>query len=260
MVNPKQITVTVPGMTQYTGTVPNKATQTKEEFANAVHPYLNYFNSTFTPNLTAVSTALTTFKTEVNELAVEVNTNASETKTARDEAVNAISTITPGAIDNTTKAANKTYSNEKVDELLTNIDFNNLLNKPAIPSNINELDDYEDGTFTPYFVCSGNAPTLTYSLQEGRYVKIGNLVTVTILLNCDVTDIGTGYLKIYGLPFSCSQPYPSVNFGIFSAIEKINTANETVSYLSTNRIYITNHKLRVTTSKVLSLSITYKIN
>ena len=54
-------------ITSYSGIVPNKATQTKEEFANAVYPYLNYFNSTFTPQSQDLVADLNTLSTEINE-------------------------------------------------------------------------------------------------------------------------------------------------------------------------------------------------
>jgi len=42
----------------------------------------------------------------------------------------------------------------------------------------NEIDEYEEGTWVPKLRGSGQAGTITYSVQEGRYVKIGRVVTV----------------------------------------------------------------------------------
>jgi hypothetical protein len=40
----------------------------------------------------------------------------------------------------------------------------------------NALDDYEEGTFTPTIIGTDTAGTGTYSAQDGRYTKIGNVV------------------------------------------------------------------------------------
>jgi hypothetical protein len=68
----------------------------------------------------------------------------------------------------------------------------------------NELDDYEEGNWTP--VIRGNTPAPTgqsYVTQNGRYTKLGRLVT----LEFDVTlsakgTVGGSYLIISGVPFS----------------------------------------------------------
>jgi hypothetical protein len=60
----------------------------------------------------------------------------------------------------------------------------------------NTLDDYEEGSWTP--TLGGNT---TYSIQEGKYVKIGNFVYVTGIIV--VTTLGTGSTTtISGLPFT----------------------------------------------------------
>jgi hypothetical protein len=60
----------------------------------------------------------------------------------------------------------------------------------------NELDDYEEGTWTPSV--GGNA---TYNNREGRYTKIGRLVHVSFYFT--VATIGTGSsTDISGLPFT----------------------------------------------------------
>jgi hypothetical protein len=61
------------------------------------------------------------------------------------------------------------------------------------------LNDYEEGDWTPNV--GGNA---TYTIQTGRYVKVGKVVTVWghILIN----TIGTGNLRtIFGLPFTAEN-------------------------------------------------------
>ena len=63
-------------------------------------------------------------------------------------------------------------------------------------SNANTLDDYEEGTWTPTV-----GGTATYSIQEGRYTKIGRQVTIQGIIQISV--IGTGSATtISGLPFT----------------------------------------------------------
>ena len=67
----------------------------------------------------------------------------------------------------------------------------------------NKLDDYEEGTWTPTIVSTGAQPTFTYSIQKGRYHKIGNLVTISfdVIINTNTVN-GTGAAIISGQPFT----------------------------------------------------------
>lgn len=64
------------------------------------------------------------------------------------------------------------------------------------------FDDYEEGTFTPEFYGSGLS--VTYDIQSGKYVKIGNIVFFTILLGTDAVSGGSSStaLEISGMPYS----------------------------------------------------------
>ena len=90
-------------------------------------------------------------------------------------------------------------------------------------TNVNTLDDYEEGTWTP--VVGGTA---TYTTQVGRYVKIGKQVKVacTLIINA----IGTGSTTtISGLPFAC------VNAGVSTfalAVSYFDTLAANVIFLS----------------------------
>ena len=69
-------------------------------------------------------------------------------------------------------------------------------------SDANTLDDYEEGTFTPVWLGTLSNPTATFSVQLGRYTKIGNLVYVTVRLDNATYSGGSGGLTIGGLPFT----------------------------------------------------------
>jgi hypothetical protein len=67
------------------------------------------------------------------------------------------------------------------------------------------LDDYEEGTWTPTYTTSGtDFDSVTYGIQTGSYVKIGELVTVfcAIRTNSLTVGSGTGNVRVGGLPFT----------------------------------------------------------
>ena len=68
----------------------------------------------------------------------------------------------------------------------------------------NALNDYEEGTWTP--IIRGNTPAPTgqsYARQNGRYTKVGRLVTLEfdVVLSAKGT-VGGSYLIISGIPFN----------------------------------------------------------
>jgi hypothetical protein len=67
----------------------------------------------------------------------------------------------------------------------------------------NKLDDYEEGTWTPFWGGTVSDPSASYSLQSGRYTKIGRMVYVTfILISSGTPSGGSGDLLVAGLPFA----------------------------------------------------------
>jgi hypothetical protein len=65
------------------------------------------------------------------------------------------------------------------------------------------LDDYEEGAFSPVVAGTSTAGTYSYSVQVGRYTKIGDCVRIDITLSGITADsAGSGSLKITGLPYS----------------------------------------------------------
>ena len=66
----------------------------------------------------------------------------------------------------------------------------------------NKLDDYEEGSWTPAADFSTTSPTSGATTGTGRYVKVGNLVTVWATVpNFNVTG-AAGNLNLTGLPFT----------------------------------------------------------
>ena len=66
-------------------------------------------------------------------------------------------------------------------------------------SNANTLDDYEEGTWTPTI-----GGTATYNVQEGQYVKVGQLVY--IFFDISINVLGTGSTNVIsGAPFTAAD-------------------------------------------------------
>jgi hypothetical protein len=68
-------------------------------------------------------------------------------------------------------------------------------------SDANTLDDYEEGTWTPALSFGGSGTGITYAARNGRYTKIGRMVTVGCYINLSSKGSATGNVQISGLPF-----------------------------------------------------------
>ena len=66
----------------------------------------------------------------------------------------------------------------------------------------NDLDDYEEGTWTPVFGGSGTTSGQVYTTQIGRYVKIGKIVHVSGRVQLSTKGTITGDIQIKALPFT----------------------------------------------------------
>lgn len=66
----------------------------------------------------------------------------------------------------------------------------------------NELDDYEEGTWTPDLQFGGSNTGITYASRYGHYTKIGRQVTVIARINLSSKGSASGSAKFEGLPFA----------------------------------------------------------
>ena len=72
---------------------------------------------------------------------------------------------------------------------------------PSAAGMANELlDDYEEGTWTPSLV-PVTSGSISLSVANGRYTKIGNMVTVTATIVSNGVTSPVGGLRLDGLPF-----------------------------------------------------------
>jgi hypothetical protein len=76
-------------------------------------------------------------------------------------------------------------------------------------SNVNTLDDYEEGTWTPTLSASGAFSSLTYSSQQGNYVKIGSFVYATFFVQINAVTGGSGGMALGGAPFTTASSGPN---------------------------------------------------
>jgi hypothetical protein len=69
-------------------------------------------------------------------------------------------------------------------------------------ADVNTLDDYEEGTWTP--AITGTGGSFTHTTQKGFYTKVGRLVTVQFYVTGTKNTV-SGPLTITGLPFTSSS-------------------------------------------------------
>jgi len=95
-------------------------------------------------------------------------------------------------------------------------------------SNVNTLDDYKEGTFTPSmtFATPGNLSLGSITTQTGTYTKIGRLVVANFLLTCTPSfGSASGELRFTGLPFSVDTAGNACNAVI--SFQNFNATNYT---------------------------------
>jgi hypothetical protein len=89
----------------------------------------------------------------------------------------------------------------------------------------NLLDDYEEGTWTPTIQASGtHYDSVTYTVQQGRYTKVGRLVTAHFRVQISAVTIGsaTGNIYVESLPFTCSSADSTSQASYVSYVSDVN--------------------------------------
>lgn len=110
---------TISNLTVFTGTIPNKATQTDNEFANNIFGFLNYSGVPFVRDLNIIVDELNTLIDEIGIASSETAQHATDAQIAYENTKTAIALLDAGSIDDITIASNKTYSNEKINSLFS---------------------------------------------------------------------------------------------------------------------------------------------
>ena len=84
------------------------------------------------------------------------------------------------------------------------------LGNTSVGTAANTLDSYEEGTWIPTYNFSGGTGTFTYSIQTGRYTKIGNRVLYTMVIrSTGHSGTSTGNVRVAGLPYAVKNDSPS---------------------------------------------------
>ncbi|MDB9879725.1 hypothetical protein OAC87_04090 [Pseudomonadales bacterium] len=76
----------------------------------------------------------------------------------------------------------------------------------------NKLDDYEEGTFTPYIRINSGVEGITYASRGGAYTKVGNLVTVMAYMALSSKGTNVGGVAVDGLPFTVGDNLSQTSF------------------------------------------------
>jgi hypothetical protein len=119
----------IPTVTPYGGTIPNKATQTPTQFADAVYPFHLYYNATFVPQLQTTTQAIDQTVVVMNGIQTQTSVNASNASASATLANNYASEAYSSKISAETAYSNTvsllstlvipaeaTYSYEEIDE------------------------------------------------------------------------------------------------------------------------------------------------
>ena len=100
------------------------------------------------------------------------------------------------------------------------IDFSSTSDAGGMANEL--LDDYEEGTWTPFFGGSSGDPTVSsYGTATGKYTKIGNMVYANFVCIASGTPSGgSGDLLIAGLPYAinATNTQPTGYLGIVNNI------------------------------------------
>jgi len=81
----------------------------------------------------------------------------------------------------------------------------------------NELNDYEEGTWSPALTTDGGGGNsgVSFGARYGSYTKIGNKVTVWVYVDLDsVVTMGTGNAIVSSLPFASTSSNSAYRAGV----------------------------------------------
>ena len=107
-------------------------------------------------------------------------------------------------INDIVPAADSTYKLGASGTAWTNV-YTEVVSFPAtqVPSSgANDLDDYEEGTWTPTLEFDSGSTGWTFSTQSGSYTKVGRLVVARFLIVVSAKGSTINSCVLAGLPFA----------------------------------------------------------
>lgn len=98
----------------------------------------------------------------------------------------------------------------------------------------NTLDDYEEGTWTPSW--SATSGSMSYSKQQGFYIKIGRVVHAHCHIITTANNSLSGTVQLNGLPFTNQNSFPAGSM----FVENVNIAANTTffAYVEPSQSYL----------------------
>lgn len=97
--------------------------------------------------------------------------------------------------------------------------FNFSANSTAVGKTSTLLNWYEEGTFTPTLTGSSTNPTVTYSIQRGRYTRVGRLVTIECYVAWSAITGGSGNIQVAGFPYTIDSNTGASGGGAISYLD-----------------------------------------
>ncbi len=86
----------------------------------------------------------------------------------------------------------------------------------SFDSGTNTLAAYETGTWTPTIQFGGASVGMTYSVQEGKYQRVGDIVFINFQVTLSAKGSSTGAAKLLGVPFPNTTVSPVYSKLLFS--------------------------------------------
>lgn len=131
------------------------------------------------------------------------------------------------------------------------------------------LSNYLEGSWTPTLSFGGGSTGLTYSVQVGRYTRVGNQVTAQGRLTLSNKGSSTGTATIGGLPVTSSNVtalvYPgscyATNMTYTGTLQVFNTGNNTDLALQVNNAGASTSATQANfnNNSVLAFNLTYRV-
>ena len=106
-------------------------------------------------------------------------------------------------------------------------------------ANANNLDDYEEGTFTPAWSFSTSG-SVSYNIQTGKYTKIGNVVYYQCETQTSSISSPSGNATITGLPFTSRSTNAGGAFILYKRRWTTDMPNLTINSAESNTILYIN--------------------
>lgn len=191
-------------------------------------------STTVIASLQAAITAQNTANNEINTLAEQTATNAQDAQDARDEAVTALALLSNGAIDDTTIATNKTFSNSYIQtNYYDKTQSDNLLSNKIDTSGTGLSKSGTTLNFYPF-----DLTTATTELSWSDYVVVSDndipkKITISDLLNEMLSSSGNA--PYYGARARVTlngQTASILSSGNISSITNNGVGDETVNLIT----------------------------